>query len=132
MWPDHPVSHVLLPEDESGFHYGAFLPESSTAVAVISVFVDPLPPAPNTSTTTSDRAARFRKFACDPAHQGRGIGTELLRRVSDAARRDMACAVLWCDARVNTAGWYERRGMRRFGETFFKGDIEYVRMKREL
>ncbi|KAJ2986901.1 hypothetical protein NUW54_g9586 [Trametes sanguinea] len=40
--------------------------------------------------------------------------------------------VVWCDARLSAAGWYERRGMQRFGEMFFKGEIEYVRMMREL
>ncbi len=78
------------------------------------------------------KAARFRKFACDPAHQGRGIGTALLKHVFDVAVSEMVCGVIWCDARLSAAGWYERRGMRRFGETFFKGDIEYVRMKAEL
>ncbi|KAI0686999.1 acyl-CoA N-acyltransferase [Earliella scabrosa] len=134
LWPDHPISHVLLPEDESGFHYGAFFPESSAAVAVISVFVDPLPPAPDIGTvaTSSVRAARFRKFACDPPYQGKGIGTALLRRVFDAAAGEMECEVIWCDARVSAAGWYERRGMRKFRETFFKGHIEYVRMQKSL
>ena len=77
-------------------------------------------------------AARFRKFACDPQHQGKGIGSELLQRVCEAAVTEMECSVIWCDARSSAAGWYERRGMQRFGETFFKGDIEYVRMRREL
>ncbi|KAJ8522277.1 hypothetical protein ONZ45_g1169 [Pleurotus djamor] len=26
LWPDAPISHVLLPEDDLGWHYGAFLP----------------------------------------------------------------------------------------------------------
>ncbi|OSC98216.1 GCN5-related N-acetyltransferase [Trametes coccinea BRFM310] len=137
LWPDHPVSYVLLPEDSSGFHYGAFLPGSSTPVAVISVFYDPLPTtgssaSPSQPPAAAQRTARFRKFACDPAYQGRGIGTGLLQHVFDVAAKEMGCSVVWCDARLSAAGWYERRGMRRFGEMFFKGDIEYVRMMREL
>ncbi|KAI9065963.1 acyl-CoA N-acyltransferase [Trametes sanguinea] len=138
LWPDHPVSHVLLPEDSSGFHYGAFLLDSSTPVAVISAFYDPLPPttdspaSPSQPPETAQRTARFRKFACDPAYQGKGIGTRLLQHVFDVAAKEMGCSVVWCDARRSAAGWYERRGMRRFGEMFFKGDIEYVRMMREL
>ena len=137
LWPDHPVSHVLLPEDASGHHYGAFLPHSRTPVAVISAFIDPLPRSdPDASSEPSGslnaKAARFRKFACDSQHQGKGIGTALLRHVFDAARTEMECGVIWCDARLSAAGWYERRGMRRFGATFFKGDIEYVRMKADL
>ncbi len=130
LWPDHPVSYVLLPEDASGYHYGAFLPDTSTPVAVISVFVDPLPDAP--SVDTRAEAARFRKFACDPNHQGRGIGTMLLKHVFDTAAAEMGCGVIWCDARMSAAGWYERRGMRKFGDMFYKGNIEYVRMMRDL
>ena len=130
LWPSHPVAHVLLPEDASGVHYGAFLPGSPGPVAVVSVFVDPLPssgdPAP------PGDVARFRKFACDPAHQGKGIGTALLKHAFDAAATEMKCTTIWCDARLSAAGWYERRGMVRFGEVFFKGDIEYVRMKKAL
>ncbi|KAI0642889.1 GCN5-related N-acetyltransferase [Trametes meyenii] len=134
LWPNHPVSHVLLPEDVSGLHYGAFLPDSPTPVAVISVFHDPLPSstADPALTTPAPPAARFRKFACAPEHQGKGIGTQLLHHVFQIAASEMACTVVWCDARTSAAGWYERRGMRRFGEVFFKGPIEYVRMMREL
>ena len=40
--------------------------------------------------------------------------------------------VIWCDARVSSAGWYEREaiGMSRFGEVFLKEGLEYVRMKK--
>ncbi|KAL1946102.1 hypothetical protein VTO73DRAFT_15229 [Trametes versicolor] len=128
LWPDYPVSYVLLPEDASGLHYGAFLPGSPVAVAVISVFIDPLP----TASASPQPAARFRKFACAPEHQGKGIGTRLLTHVFEVAAGEMGCGVVWCDARTSAAGWYERRGMRRFGEVFFKGDIEYTRMMRAL
>ncbi|KAI0823251.1 hypothetical protein BC628DRAFT_1385408 [Trametes gibbosa] len=143
LWPTHPVTHVLLPEDDIGFHYGAFIPTLSVdPVAVISVFYDPVPgpadhvstaPATNTSAEViTPRAARFRKFACASEHQGKGVGTCLLEHVFAVAAREMGCAVIWCDARRSASGWYERRGMRMFGETFFKGDIEYVRMMRDL
>ncbi|OJT02179.1 hypothetical protein TRAPUB_7294 [Trametes pubescens] len=132
LWPDHPVSHVLLPEDASGLHYGAFLPGSPVAVAVISVFIDPLPAAPANASSQSQHAARFRKFACALEHQGKGVGTRLLTHVFEVAASELGCGVVWCDARTSAAGWYERRGMRRFGEVFFKGDIEYTRMMRTL
>lgn len=141
LWPDKPVSYVLLPEDASGHHFGAFLrgpdaPSSAPAapVAVISLFVEALPdtaPAPAAEGAVP-KAARFRKFACDPSYQGQGIGTALLKAAFAAAKDEIGCAVVWCDARWETAPWYERRGMRCFGEHFFKGHIEYVRMKADL
>ena len=65
----------------------------------------------------------------DPAYQGRGVGTALLQYVFRAAREQLKCDVIWCDARLATAGWYERRGMHKFGQVFYKGEIEYIRMK---
>ncbi|KAH9889892.1 acyl-CoA N-acyltransferase [Cubamyces lactineus] len=130
LWPDHPVDYVLLPEDASGHHYGAFLPTSTSPVAVISVFIDSLPSAP--AEVSASRTARFRKFACDPTYQGRGIGSRLLQHVFGVAAKELGCSVIWCDARLSASTWYERRGMQKFGEVFFKGEIEYVRMMRAL
>ena len=103
-------------------------------VAVISLFVEPLPPAavsPETA-ASSPKAARFRKFACDPPHQGCGIGSALLKHTFEAAKRELGCAVIWCDGRAETARWYEKRGMQRFGEIFYKGPVEYVKMRADL
>ncbi|KAM5541144.1 hypothetical protein V8D89_005073 [Ganoderma adspersum] len=134
LWPDHPVSHVLLPEDDSGKHYGAFLEGVSEPVAVISVFDEALPQPTADGDVGFVPALRFRKFACDPAHQGKGVGTRLLRHIFDDAVSNprMPTCVVWCDARVSAAAWYERKeiGMARFGEPFFKSGVEYVRMKR--
>lgn len=138
LWPDKPTSYVLLPEDNSGIHLGAILPNDSSStghapVAVISLFREALPEAELESAgATAEPAARFRKFACDPAHQGHGVGTSLLQFAFQVARSRLGCSVVWCDARLETVGWYERRGMKRFGEHFFKGNVEYVRMKVSL
>ena len=43
LWPNMPLSHVCLPEDASGTHYGAFLSLRETPVAVISLFLEDLP-----------------------------------------------------------------------------------------
>ncbi|KAI0088701.1 hypothetical protein BDY19DRAFT_1057329 [Irpex rosettiformis] len=155
LWPDQPVSYVLLPEDSSGFHYGVITINSKDVddsnaealhapVAVISLFGEALPPVAATESaglnpslassrsSATPTTARFRKFACDPSYQGRGIGTGLLQHTFAIAKEELQCSVVWCDARMETAGWYERRGMRKFGETFWKGDIEYVRMRIDI
>jgi hypothetical protein len=58
LWPDKPLAYVQLPDDAAGHHFGAFA--QGALVAVISLFVG------------TDGVARFRKFATDPAWQGRG------------------------------------------------------------
>lgn len=129
LWPEKPVSYVRLPEDVHGHHYGAFLsPSDETPIAVISVFIEALPLAATLSASSSTAAARFRKFACEPSHQGRGIGTALLQHVFRVARSELGCSTIWCDARVSSSEWYERRGMHKFGEVFYKGPIEYTKM----
>jgi hypothetical protein len=39
---------------------------------------------------------------------------------------------LWCDARQNTLGFYERFGLRPEGDIFYKGPIAYVRLRLAL
>ena len=117
LWPKKPLDYVKLPDDDAGQHFGAF--EADELVAVISLFVE------------ADGRARFRKFAADPAWQGRGIGSALLRHTIAAAVAQGAPA-LWCDARHTTLAFYERFGLLPEGEIFYKGPIAYVRLQRAL
>ncbi|KAJ7644783.1 acyl-CoA N-acyltransferase [Roridomyces roridus] len=136
LWPDAPISHVILPEDAQGWHYGAFIVNDSSSddhpIAVISLFVESCPQTDSEGDADAGKAIRFRKFACDPAYQGRGIGTSLLQHVLSVARAEFGGTLLWCDAREATKGWYQRRGLLPFGTTFWKGPVEYIRMKIDL
>ncbi|KAJ7480619.1 hypothetical protein FB451DRAFT_1238075 [Mycena latifolia] len=125
LWPDAPVSHVLLPEDAAGWHFGAFVDSKPHPVAVISLFAEACPEPIDNGSRGADnrgendgapgRAIRFRKFACDPAYQGQGIGTKLLLHVIST-----------------TKAWYERRGLAPFGDVFWKGSVKYVRMRIDI
>ncbi|EGN97819.1 hypothetical protein SERLA73DRAFT_182567 [Serpula lacrymans var. lacrymans S7.3] len=139
LWPNEPLSYVRLPEDDAGHHYGAFLPAIDKPVAVISLFKESMPTsvaiesaAASEGDTPSESAARFRKFACDPLYQCQGIGTSLLQHVFKAASSELAVNVIWCDARLSTSSWYGKRGMIPFGEPFYKGSVEYIRMRTDL
>ncbi|WP_341537765.1 GNAT family N-acetyltransferase [Hymenobacter edaphi] len=112
LWPDRPPAYVELPEDAAGWHFGAF--EDGKLVSVVSLFVD-------------GEVARFRKFATEPAWQGRGIGSALLRYLMQAAA-ERGARRLWCDARQSTAGFYRKFGFGVDGEAFYKGPVSYVRM----
>ncbi|GAB3836349.1 GNAT family N-acetyltransferase [Hymenobacter jeollabukensis] len=112
LWPDQPAAYVELPEDAAGWHYGAF--EDGQLRSVVSLFVD-------------GEVARFRKFATEPAWQGRGIGSALLRHMMQEAAEHGARR-LCCDARQEKAGFYQKFGFGVEGEPFYKGPIPYVRM----
>lgn len=117
LWPDKPLAYVQLPDDDAGQHFGAFM--AGALVAVISLFVG------------ADGVARFRKFATDPAWQGRGVGTALLRHVIAQAQAQGA-SQLWCDARQNTLPFYQRFGLAPEGKVFYKGEVAYLRLSRTL
>ncbi|KIJ14981.1 hypothetical protein PAXINDRAFT_163184 [Paxillus involutus ATCC 200175] len=119
LWPHKPRDFVRLDEDEDGDHFGAFFPSQDKPVAVISMVM-------------RDRtSARFRKFACHPDFQGRGIGTKLLNYLASHCW-SMGAKILWCDARLSSSQWYQKRGLVSFGDTFFKESVEYTRMKMDL
>ncbi|KAI0839725.1 GCN5-like N-acetyltransferase [Hypoxylon sp. FL0890] len=139
LWPNKPVSYVQLPDDEAGQHFGAFINPSNEGddkdkddnkikdnggsaelVSIISLFID-----------DESGAARFRKFATAPAWQGKGVGSALLAYTIEAAARKGATSI-WCDARQSALGFYQRFGMSGEGEPFFKGEVPYLRMSREL
>lgn len=116
LWPDKPTSYVALPEDEAGYHFGAFIGEE--LVSVISLFV-------------SGTEARFRKFATDPTYQNQGIGSQLLAHTIATATAAGA-RTIWCDARQTALAFYQRFGLRPEGTVFYKGDIAYLRLRRSL
>ncbi|KAF5380738.1 hypothetical protein D9757_007151 [Collybiopsis confluens] len=148
LWPEFPIAAVKLPQDENGWHFGAFVeapPAMNDPIAVISLFLDPIPidntlanseqnktthlPIPVPSTAA---AVRFRKFACKESMQGQGVGTALLNYTMNFAHSHLNAHVFWCDARVSSMQWYKKRGLAQFGNRFFKGAVEYVRMKKDL
>lgn len=113
LWPDKPLEFVKIPEDESGFHFGYFVDKE--LVSVISLFID------------EQKVARFRKFATHPDFQRKGIGSQLLQHVFEQAMAGEAIQI-WCDARLDANGFYERFGMKQKGKRFYKGEIPYVKM----
>lgn len=109
LWPDKPIEYVKVENDAEGYHFGAL--QNGEIVAVISLFVQ-------------NDIGRFRKFATRPDCQGQGIGSQLLYHVMAEARR-LGATVLWCDARLSAASFYERFGFRAAGDVFYKGAISY-------
>lgn len=113
MWPDKPESYIKLKEDATGLHYGYFL--EGDLKAVVSIFL-------------KDKKAQFRKFATLDAYQGKGIGSKLLNYLLDTLKD---VDLIWCNARVEKASYYERFGMKKTDHFFDKGGQSYVIMEKK-
>jgi ribosomal protein S18 acetylase RimI-like enzyme len=113
LWPQATLAEVALSDDAEGLHIGGFVGDALCCVA--SCFV------------TGASEARLCKFATDPAWQGRGIGSAVLR---EGARQLAADGIesLWFDARERAQAFYRHRGFIASGPPFYKGDVRYVRM----
>ncbi len=116
LWPGKPRAFVKVPEDESGVHFGLYF--NGTMVSVISLFGD-------------GQKIRFRKFATLPAFQGKGLGSKLLQHAIEYAQAH-GYTRMWCDARTEALGFYERFHFEKCSEPFFKEQIEYYKIERTL
>ncbi len=117
LWPDKTRKELILKEDPTGSHFGFFLEEK--LVAVISVFV------------TGD-SGQFRKFACLQEHQGKGIGTALLKHTLSYLNEQKVKTV-WCNARVAARKFYQGFGLVPEADTeFTRGHIKYEIMLKQL
>jgi predicted GNAT family N-acyltransferase len=103
-------------EDPATFHLAARTPDGAV-VGVVRFSPAPCPWRP-------DAAApwQLRGMATDPAVRGAGAGRALL---ADGLARVTARggALVWCDARVGAAGFYERQGFTVVSEPFDKPGI---------
>ncbi|KAJ3909050.1 hypothetical protein F5879DRAFT_935075 [Lentinula edodes] len=151
LWPDMPIDKVKLPEDQNGWHFGAFMDNplaNDDPIAVISLFLDPIPIDHVAAHSACGSSAfwdngsitgpseiitvRFRKFACKTTMQGQGVGTALFKHAMHFAHSELKAEVFWCDARISSVAWYSGRGLSQFGHKFYKGAVEYVRMRVRL
>ena len=112
LWPNKTIDECRVEGDETGYHFGVFIGQDLVCVA--SIFID-------------GERARLRKFATIEEYQGKGIGSFVLKHIIDVLQQQSVC-MFWCDARENAMSLYERFGMSREGERFFKGDIPYRKM----
>ncbi len=116
MWPEKPIEFVQLNEDEDGLHYGLFNGENLTAI--VSCF-------------ETDGVMQFRKLATLTDQQNKGFGTALLNFIISEAKRK-GIKRLWCNARSDKKGFYEKFGFTTCPKTFSKAGIAFVVMELSL
>lgn len=110
MYPGKDLDFVTLDEDDLGLHIGFY--EDDLAVSIVSLFLH-------------GRELQFRKFATLVNLQGKGYGSKLMKWVLDYAK-DMKFERVWCNARVDKLGFYEKFGFTETAEKFSKNGHDYV------
>lgn len=116
MYPLEEIGYVQLPEDHAGRHLGLYIDDS--LVSIVSLF-------------ELGAAAQFRKFATLTDQQGKGYGSQLLDYVMKQAMAE-GKQLIWCNARVSASGFYERFGMYVTGNSWWKKDIEFIKMEKRF
>lgn len=109
LWPEKAIKDVMVDGDEGAVHFGAF--NSGEIIGVVSLF-------------SVGSAMQFRKLAVDPRFQGRGVGTALIKNCISFAQ-DKGVRAIWCDARLNAVGFYEKLGFTIGEHSFVKSGKEY-------
>jgi GNAT superfamily N-acetyltransferase len=109
--PGRPEQDAWFPEDEQPgtVHLGAF--EDERLVGVATFFPDPCPGHEDVL------AWRLRGMAALPDARGRGVGRLLVERGFTAARKAGA-ALVWCNGRLDAAGFYLKLGFAIDGGIF--------------
>ena len=116
LWPDKPLSHVMLPDDDTALHICGRL--DRRVIAAGSFFV-------------GGDAAQLRKMAVDPVFRGQQLGKNLVMYgACEVAKQGVK--VLWCDARVESAGFYERLGFRVEDSEYEKSGALYRKASMQL
>jgi len=124
--PGRPVetAHFAGDEDRTTRHLGGL--HDGRLVAVASLYRAQLPERPGES------AIQLRGMATAPEARGMGLGRLLLEAAHEFARSRRA-RLLWCNARVTAAGFYQKLGFEILGGQFDIPDVgPHYRMFRVL
>lgn len=116
MWPDKPLDHVKLEDDDLGMHFGLF--DEGEMVSVVSLFI-------------RGNEAQFRKLATKEALQGKGYGTTLMKFVITKSR-ECGADYLWCNSRTEKTAFYEKFGLRKTSKEFEKQGVRFTVMEMDL
>ena len=116
LYPEGEIVDMAMDTDKDGIHFGAFT--DNKLAGVISLF-------------SVESVFQFRKFAVDPAFQGKGIGTALLSYITEFVIEDGGTK-LWCNARLNATGFYLKNGFTQTDQLFSRNGNDYVIMEKTL
>jgi ribosomal protein S18 acetylase RimI-like enzyme len=116
LWPEKDPSFCKVENDENAIHYGAKV--NGTIVCVASVYINA-------------QEARLRKFGTLKEFQHKGIGSAMLKQMlADAAASNIT--YFWFDARESAIDFYRSFGFETEGSKFFKSEVAYFKMFKQL
>jgi GNAT superfamily N-acetyltransferase len=116
LYPSMKLFEMELEQDTYGTHFGAF--NDVKLVGVVSLF-------------QKGADFQFRKLAVDPSLQKTGVGSSLLKYITEYAQENGGTRI-WCNARVNATGFYLKSGFVQTGKLFSKNGHDYEVMEKAL
>ncbi len=116
LWPKETLDFCKVEGDKDALHYG--IKKDDKLVCVASIFIN-------------DNSVRLRKFATLVEFQEQGIGSFLIEHIL-LVLQEKDIKTFWCDARQKASSLYEKFGMKKKGEVFYKADIPYIVMEKDL
>ncbi|MEP6611900.1 MAG: GNAT family N-acetyltransferase [Mucilaginibacter sp.] len=116
LYPAMTKREMEMPEDADGIHFGLFT--ENKLAGVVSLF-------------QNGTVFQFRKLAVDAAMQRRGLGSEIVKYITDYARENGG-TLLWCNARVDAVVFYLKLGFAQTGRFFTKKGIDYEVMEKAI
>lgn len=111
--PGRPLSTAQFPEDACATHFGCFT--NGALVGIATIF-------PQDLKGESKTAWQLRGMAIEENCRGRGYGNLLVRSCCDFAHAQGA-EVIWCNARLEAAPFYQKQGFAIRGEEFLIPDV---------
>jgi len=111
LWPDKPLSHVMVEGDDSALHIGAF--DGETLIGIGSFY-------------PQGTKAQLRKLAVDPSYRKMGIGRDIIQHGAQMMQ-NQGIGFLWCDARKTAIPFYQKLGFKIEPDVFYKSGIAYVK-----
>jgi GNAT superfamily N-acetyltransferase len=111
--PGFPRESAIFPGDdlETTRHFGAF-DDAQRLVGVASIYLAPMPEQPHLAP-----AWQLRGMATVPDVRGAGHGRALVDACV-ASAREAAATIIWCNARVAAAAFYEKCRWEILGREF--------------
>ncbi|MEH6452379.1 MAG: GNAT family N-acetyltransferase [Psychromonas sp.] len=116
LWPHKTPEFCKVPDDLQAWHFAVV--KDRQIITVASLYPD-------------GDTIRLRKFATLPEFQGQGAGSLIIDFfLTDLT--DKGFKTFWFDARASAVDFYTRFGFSIEGECFYKSDVAYYKMSRQL